>query len=106
MLNQKDKAVFDEFKHRVYQQFPDAEIIAFGSRARGDASIDSDFDICVVLNHADAVVKDFISDIAWETGFENDRIITTVVMDNYQFKKGPMSASSLVKNIIKEGVHA
>jgi len=106
MLNKKDKSVFNEFKHRVYQQFPDAEIIAFGSRARGDASIDSDFDVCVVLNHSDAAVKDLISDIAWEIGFENDCIITTVIMDNYQFKEGPMSASSLVKNIIKEGVHA
>ena len=57
MLNQRDKAVFDEFKHLVYQQFNDAEIIAFVSRARADASMESDFDICVVLNHVDFTVK-------------------------------------------------
>lgn len=44
--------------------------------------------------------------MAWEIGFENDRVITTVILASEQFEKGPMSESTLVKNILEEGVAA
>jgi uncharacterized protein len=44
--------------------------------------------------------------MAWEVGFENDRVITTVVMDQEEFEHGPMSESTLVGNILQEGVAA
>lgn len=105
-MNQRDRKIFDIFISRIHQRFPEAEIIAFGSRARGNASDESDFDICIVLNHNDFMTNDMISTIAWETGFENDCVITTVIMNEYQFKEGPMSESALVKNIRGEGVFA
>jgi hypothetical protein len=45
-----------------------------------------------------------IRDIAWEVGFENERVITTVVFDFDQFENGPMSESTLVANVLQEGV--
>jgi len=47
-----------------------------------------------------------ISDIAWEIGFERDRLISTVVFSKDQFEQGPASASPLVKSIQSEGVAA
>jgi len=49
MMKQEDKKILDEFAARVRAIFPHAQLWAFGSRARGKAEWDSDFDVCIVL---------------------------------------------------------
>ncbi len=106
MISHDDRKIFDEFSGRVREQFPDARIWVFGSRARGNASWDSDFDTCIVLKRVDEDANRRIRSIAWEIGFRNERVITTVMLDSEQFEKGPMSESTLVGNILQEGVAA
>ena len=50
MMSDQDRIILDQFTSRVRERFPDARIWAFGSRARGNATWESDFDICIVLN--------------------------------------------------------
>lgn len=104
MMSKQDRRIFDQFTSRVRQRFPDARIWAFGSRVRGNATWESDFDICIVLNQVNQETDRWIRDIAWEVGFENERVITTVVFDFDQFENGPMSESTLVANVLQEGV--
>jgi predicted nucleotidyltransferase len=106
MISPEDKKILDKFSKGVREQFPDARIWAFGSRARGDASWDSDFDTCVVLNRVNRDAIRWIRNIAWEIGFENECVITTVILDSEQFERGPMSESTLVENILQEGIAA
>ena len=105
-MNPKDRHIFEEFTKRIRSHIPMARIIAFGSRARGDSGEESDFDICIVSDRSDSEINDIIRDIAWEVGYEHDRIITTIIFDTYQFEHGPMSESTLVENIITEGIAA
>ncbi len=104
MMSEQDRRILDQFTSLVREHFPDARIWAFGSRARGNATWESDFDICIVLNQVDKKTDRLIRDIAWEVGFENERVITTVVFDFDQFENGPMSESTLVANVLQEGV--
>ncbi|TET26472.1 MAG: nucleotidyltransferase domain-containing protein [Candidatus Aminicenantes bacterium] len=104
MMSEQDRSILDQFTSRVRERFPDARIWAFGSRARGNATWESDFDICIVLNQVNQETDRWIRDIAWEVGFENERVITTVVFDFDQFENGPMSESTLVANVLQEGV--
>jgi predicted nucleotidyltransferase len=106
MMVAEDRKILAEFARRVRGRFPDARIWAFGSRTRGEAEWDADLDICVVLDHLDGELDKWIRTIAWEVGFENGRVITTVVLDEDQFENGPMSESTLVANIRREGVAA
>ena len=95
-----------KLKARVHKRFSDARIWAFGSRARGEGTWESDFDIFIVLSEVDQKKDRWIRDIAWEVGFENDRVITTVLIDKEQFEHGPMSESTIVANILREGISA
>lgn len=106
MMSNEDRKILDEFTTRVRKRFSDARIWAFGSRARGEATWESDFDLFVVLSEVDQKIDRWIRDIAWEVGFENERVITTVLIDKEQFENGPMSESTLVDNILREGISA
>ena len=78
----------------------------FGSRARGDTVLGSDFDVFIVLPAGDKLVESAIKDICWEIGFENSRVIASVIVDREKFENGPISESSLVENVLREGVPA
>ena len=106
MMTERDRQILKEFSAKLRQQFPEAKIWAFGSRARGDAQPDSDLDICVVVETLDRAGWKAISQIAWEIGFENDLLITTVKYSRQQFESGPYSASPLIKNVLQEGIAA
>ena len=106
MISRDDKRILDEFSRRVHERIPGARIWAFGSRVKGTATWESDFDICVVLDHLDDWAERYIRDIAWEIGFENECVVTTVILDSEQFERGPMSESTLVENILQDGIAA
>jgi uncharacterized protein len=104
MISPEDKKILDVFSARVRERFPEARVWAFGSRVRGKTEWDSDFDICVVLDKVSEEDDRLIRGLAWEVGFESDRVISTVVLERANFEHGPMSESTLVANILREGI--
>ncbi|MBW1982752.1 MAG: nucleotidyltransferase domain-containing protein [Deltaproteobacteria bacterium] len=106
MMATEDLRILAEFAKRVRHRYPEARIWAFGSRSRGEADLEADLDVCIVLDHLDNDIDRWIRATAWEVGFENERVIATIVLDADQFENGPMSESSLVANILREGVAA
>ena len=49
LVAMNDDEILAEAVRRIRQQFSPLQIILFGSRARGDAGTDSDFDLMVLL---------------------------------------------------------
>ena len=76
----------------------------FGSRARGDAAPGSDLDVFIELETCTPGLRRRISEIAWEVGFEMDRVISTVVATREELERGAMGANPLVLNVEREGV--
>ena len=105
-MNVEDQKILEQFAARVRGHYPEASIWAFGSRAHGNAAPDSDLDICVVINELDRKADRLLSDIAWETGFEADVVISVVPFSTSEFNSGPLSVSPLVLVIKQEGVAA
>ena len=106
MMADRDRQILELFAARVRERFPDADVWAFGSRVRGDATWESDLDVCVVdnaLTHAD---HHTIGDIAWAVGFEHGLVIIPICFTREEFERGPMSESTLVANILREGIAA
>lgn len=59
------------FRDTIAREFPGAvrDVLLFGSRARGDATADSDYDVAVVLASSLAVDRDLrrrLANAAWE----------------------------------------
>jgi len=100
------KHLLKEFAVKVRSKYPEASVKAFGSCARGTATEESDLDICVVLHRMQPEDRLVISDIAWEIGFNNDFLLSTVVFSEEEFESGPVSAGPLLDSIRNEGVAA
>jgi uncharacterized protein len=104
MLSDDDRRVALEFRRRLSLPAPVLDLRVFGSRARGDAAPDADIDVFIELDRVTPELRRLISEIAWEVGFEMDRVICTVVATREQLELGPMGASPLILNIEREGV--
>ena len=59
-----------------------------------------------MLDRLEDKTDKWIRELAWEVGFQNEYVITTIVFDADQFENGPMSESTLVANIMREGIAA
>lgn len=104
MLDETDRRIAREFHRRLVALTPVLDLRVFGSRARGDATPDSDLDVFIQLEEVTPELRQRISEIAWEVGFETGRVISTVVTTRAELELGAMGANPLILDIKREGV--
>ena len=90
---------------KVLLKDPDAEIILFGSHARGDARQDSDWDILILLNKptvSRTMEKEFREEL-FDVELETGQPISTFVFSKNDWED-KHSITPLYQNIKKEGI--
>lgn len=100
----KDLKIVEKFKTLVSQRVKVHEVRVFGSRARGDASEESDLDVLVVVDYLDHSIEKYISDCAWESGFSENIIIMPITISIDTLKNSPIRESAFIKNVYREGI--
>jgi predicted nucleotidyltransferase len=103
-MTEKDTQIARELKKRLSEVIELVDFKIFGSRARGDADEYSDMDVFIEVEELDKSLKERISDIAWEVGYENDVVISTLIFTREEIENSPLRASPIVHNISEEGV--
>lgn len=103
-MKENDLRVAEQLKRRLAEVVPIVDIRVFGSRARGDADPDSDMDVFLEVESLDKAVKERISDIAWEVGFENRLVISLLIFTRDEIENSALRSSPIVTGIAEEGV--
>jgi uncharacterized protein len=106
-MTESDQYNFKRFAAAARQFVPNAEIFAFGSRARGDYKHDmADLDVCVISEDMDEALERSIVHAAWEVGFDMGRLIVPVCVSAREFYHGVTSITPLHDDVLREGVRA
>jgi predicted nucleotidyltransferase len=92
-------------KEAVRKVAADAEVILYGSRARGDAGKGSDYDILVVVNEpADMAMEETILDSVYPLELESGQVLTLMVYNRQKWESPLCRAMPFHKNVEREGV--
>lgn len=92
-------------KQMVKEIIPDAEIILYGSRARGDAGEDSDFDLLILVNgpihwKTERILGDRLYNLELETG----KLLTIQVIPREKWNSPMFQAMPFRQNVEREGI--
>jgi len=92
-------------KATIKAMSPDAEIILYGSRARGTARADSDWDFLILLPDAvdqalEMRIKNSLYDIELETGM----VLSSIVRSKKEWFSSRYRVMPLRKEIEKDGI--
>jgi len=105
MMTEVDQKITQVFQQRLVRITPVRDLRGFGSRARGDATEESDLDVFIEVETLTKTLRERIFELAWEVGFEMDRVISTIVVTRDDLQHGAAGANPLIRQIEREGVH-
>jgi len=99
-----ERRIVEKFKQLVSKRVKVHEVRVYGSRARGDASEDSDLDVLIVVDQLNHEIDSFISDCAWEAGFPEDIVLIPIAITLATLENSPIRESVFIHNVYREGV--
>lgn len=96
--------LLDRVRRTIEEAEPAAQVVLFGSRARGDAGPDSDWDLLILLDgpvspERAAAIRQRLSDL----GRENGVFLSAVIHSQADWQSARLRALPLHENVTREG---
>lgn len=92
-------------KKAIRQVVPDADVILYGSRARGDANEYSDYDILILTNGpSDIPVHEKMIESIYPLELDTGAVLTLAIYNRQQWDTPLYRAMPFHKNVDGEGV--
>ena len=101
----KRKELIEQIRHAVHEVEPEAEIILYGSRSRGDALSESDWDLLILVDgpiddERTDRVRHRLYEIEWETG----EVISSIVRDREEWNSKRYKDMPFHQRVQQEGM--
>lgn len=102
-MTMTDAEFLQEVKRNIQQIDPQAEVWLFGSRARGDAHDDSDWDFLVLTNKpVDISLKNQLRDHLYEVELSSEKVIGSIIHSKQEWEED-YAVTPLYRNIKRDG---
>ena len=99
------EALLEQVKWAISEMEPDAEIILYGSRARGDSKEQSDWDFLVLLDGpVDDERTDKIRYHLYEIEWESDEVLCCIVRNRQEWNSPLWKNMPFRQNVECEGI--
>lgn len=95
----------DRISYTIHDKDPLAEAYLFGSRARGDSRVDSDWDVLILIDDDKVTndIEDKFRDDLYDIEIESGQIISTFIYTK-DYWRSTLKYSPLYKNVSREGI--
>ncbi len=105
-LTSDEIKVLSIFKERVKQEFNVRKVILFGSRSRGDHSLESDIDLLVLVDEPkNRNNRERLSDIKFDVIMEQHAYLSPMLENYHDWENGTDAISHPLRdNILEEGI--
>lgn len=104
-INQLERAILTRCRDAVTDIDPSAEVILYGSRARGDAEPESDYDLLILIDgEATLDREDIFRRQIYLIELETGSVFTILLASRKDWSSPLCDAMPLYQNIKKEGV--
>ena len=101
----KSDPIIRDFLRQISRWRPDIrQLIVFGSRARGDARPDSDYDILVVVRSKTRELQDALYDAVMDTLLNSGRLISLKIFPQSEFDRLMKLSTPFMQHVREEGV--
>lgn len=104
-LRKNEKKALEELKEKILRRYPDANIILYGSKARGDFDRESDIGLLILISQKiNTKLEEGIYHISYEIELKYN-VVFGEIIENKEFWKTPLAnVMPLYQNIDREGI--
>lgn len=97
--------LLEQVKTTIHSLVPNAEIILYGSRARGTARTDSDWDFLILLpTSRDKTLEDQIQDCLYDVELETGTVLSSIIRSKKEWFSSRYAVLPLRQQIERDGV--
>ena len=104
-LSTRDRELLSEVKTAVLELEPTAEVILYGSRARGDATPESDWDLVVLVDgEVDRRRDEHLFRRIYDLCLKLDEVLVAYMYDRNVWNTPLYQAMPFRQNVMREGI--